>query len=292
MPKIVWKETLLRLIPIIVLLVFIAFETYRYESQNIILKSKISELETSLQSSKSSAANLKIEKEGLEQRLRDEEEENSSLLNQNRKISKKVDTLTKLTETDPELLVKYSKVYFLNENYVPKSLATIDSKYLFSKDKPLEILRDVDPFLKDLLNDAEDDGVVIFIASAYRSFGEQATLKSAYRVTYGAGTANQFSAEQGYSEHQLGTALDFISPVNGILSVSFDVTPEYKWLEKNAYRYGFILSYPQNNAYYQYEPWHWRFVGTSLARKLHRENKYFYDLDQREIDPYLVKIFD
>lgn len=286
------KGSFIHLLPVFILLIFASYGVYKYESQNIILGSKITELETRLQSSETFALNLKIEKEGLEENLKDEQGRTSSLASQNKKISKKVDTLTKLTETDPELLIKYSKVYFLNENYAPRKLDKIDTKYLFTKDKPQEILDDVSDYLKDLLEEAVEDHVSLLIASAYRSFGTQALLKSSYSVIYGAGSANQFSADQGYSEHQLGTAVDFISPANGTLTTAFDMTPEYAWLVENAYKYGFVLSYPKNNAYYQYEPWHWRFVGTALARKLNKDNKFFYDLDQRDIDAYLVKIFD
>jgi D-alanyl-D-alanine carboxypeptidase len=86
-------------------------------------------------------------------------------------------------------------------------------------------------------------------------------LKSQYRVTYGAGTANSFSADQGYSEHQLGTTVDFTTPKVGGTLTGFDKTDSYKWLQNNAYKYGFILSYPSSNGYYIFEPWHWRFVG-------------------------------
>jgi zinc D-Ala-D-Ala carboxypeptidase len=203
-----------------------------------------------------------------------------------------VDTLEKLSKTDKELLQKYSKVYFLNEHYVPPRLKNIDKEFLFNKEKPMQIHASVDSYLEDLLEDADDDDISLQIISAFRSFGTQATLKSNYSVTYGAGTANQFSADQGYSEHQLGTTVDFTTPELGAAFSTFDKTTAYEWLRKNAYRYGFVLSYPPGNAYYQFEPWHWRFVGTDLARKLHRENKYFYDLDQREIDKYLISIFD
>jgi hypothetical protein len=53
-----------------------------------------------------------------------------------------------------------------------------------------------------------------------------------------------------------------------------------------------VLSYPKNNKYYIYEPWHWRYVGVSLATWLHDNGKYLYDVDQREIDEYLLTIFD
>jgi len=60
----------------------------------------------------------------------------------------------------------------------------------------------------------------------------------------------------------------------------------------NAHKYGFTLSYPEGNQYYVFEPWHWRFVGEDLARDLKRDERHFYDLDQRAIDGYLLEIFD
>ena len=150
----------------------------------------------------------------------------------------------------------------------------------------------IEPFLKILLDVATSSNVDIRIISAYRSFGTQSELKSSYTVVYGAGTANKFSADQGYSEHQLGTTVDFTTAKLGANFSAFEKTQTFQWLAAEAYKYGFILSYPKNNAYYRFEPWHWRFVGRSLAEKLHNEGKFFYDLEQREIDKYLVSIFD
>ncbi len=207
-------------------------------------------------------------------------------------IDSTVGTLAKLSETDPELLKKYSKVYFLNEHYVPLSLATIDPIYTSDKSRVYQIHSSVAPHLNALLAAAKTDGLNLLIGSAYRSFGTQAALKTQYKVIYGAGTANAFSADQGYSEHQMGTTVDFTTASStGNLS-GFETKPEYPWLQANAYKYGFILSYPPNNAYYKFEPWHWRYVGVALATKLHNDNMYFYDMDQRIIDTYLVSIFD
>ena len=136
------------------------------------------------------------------------------------------------------------------------------------------------------------EGIDISVLSGYRSFGTQASLKSQYSVTYGAGTSNKFSADQGYSEHQLGTTVDFTTKKTGEPLTGFDKTPAYEWLLQNAYRFGFILSYPKGNAYYVFEPWHWRFVGVYLATYLHDQNKYFYDMPKRDIDQYLINIFD
>ncbi len=208
------------------------------------------------------------------------------------KITGTVNTLEKLSKTDPELLHKYSKIFFLNEHYAPERLSEIDSAYLYSEKKVELIHSLVWPHLKNLLEAAKAINVTLYIKSAYRSFDEQKSVKSAYTVVYGKGSANQFSADQGYSEHQLGTTVDFTTTdVNGSLS-GFEKTPAYLWMQINAYKYGFILSYPQNNSYYIFEPWHWRYVGIALATRLNAEGKHFYDLDQREIDKYLPDIFD
>lgn len=207
-------------------------------------------------------------------------------------ISNTVGTLEKLSKTDPELLQKYSKVYFLNEHYVPERLVEIDAEYRYSDRSPERIHIQVWPHLEKLLDAAKVDSVSLYVKSAYRSFAEQKSLKSRYSVTYGMGTSNQFSAEQGYSEHQLGTTVDFITTGLGGQLSGFEKTQVYQWLQNHAFQYGFILSYPPNNSSYIFEPWHWRFVGVKFATYLHDQNKYFYDLDQREIDEYLVNVFD
>lgn len=206
-------------------------------------------------------------------------------------IGNTVGTLKKLAQTDEELLKKYSKIYFLNENYAPAKLADIDKQYLYNGSANFMIHADVWPRLKELLSNAHGEDINLLIASAFRSYGAQASLKSEYKVLYGSG-ANQFSADQGYSEHQLGTAVDFTTAKVGGEFSKFKSDPAFEWLKKNAHKYGFVLSYPEGNAYYKFEPWHWRFVGVTLAARLHDDGRYFYDLSQREIDTYLIKLFD
>ena len=155
----------------------------------------------------------------------------------------------------------------------------------------MSIHSDVLPFLEDLLEEAKKDGIDIRVLSGYRSFTEQETLKNTYSIQYGTG-ANQFSADQGYSEHQLGTTVDFTTATIGQNTALFKGSDAHNWLMENASKYGFIMSYPENNEYYVYEPWHWRFVGKDLARDLKKDNKKFYDLEQREIDGYIAELFD
>ena len=249
------------------------------------------QFKTSLEALSTDLSISRQENASLTDALQTEQGKNTAFADQISNIASTVGTLKKLSQTDPELLKKYSKVYFLNENYIPSSLSDISQEFISDKNRTLKIHTDVLPHLEELLRNAASSGVTIQIASAYRSFKEQTSLKSSYKLTYGSG-ANKFSADQGYSEHQLGTAVDFTTPKIGGGLAGFDKTAEYQWLLDNAYRYGFIISYPKENSYYQFEPWHWRYVGITLATNLHDENKHFYDMAQREIDSYLVHIFD
>lgn len=207
-------------------------------------------------------------------------------------ITGTVTNLQKLSKIDPELLSKYSKVFFLSDTYAPARLVDIPTAYSYSEKRQSQIVPEVLPYLEKMLEQAKADGIALYIDSAYRSFANQRALKGQYVVTYGAGTANQFSADQGYSEHQLGTTIDLITTGTGGGLPGFDTTPAYTWVTANAYRYGFTLSYPKDNGYYMFEPWHWRFVGVKLATDLHTAGTYFYTMDQRAIDAYLISLFD
>lgn len=257
---------------------------YRTAKELNAVKTELGDTQMKLAQSEENAQNLS-------DKLATEVYRNTLFSGQISQIANTVDKLDKLSKTDKELLQKYSKVYFLNENYVPESLAAIPADYLYEKDKEAKIHTKVLPYLEGFIKDARRNGVNLEIISAYRSFGEQSSLKASYTTVYGSG-ANKFSADQGYSEHQLGTTVDFTTSALGANFDKLDSTDAYKWLSGNAYKYGFILSYPKGNSYYQYEPWHWRFVGRSLALRLHEENQNFYDLDQRIIDNYLINIFD
>ena len=114
---------------------------------------------------------------------------------------------------------------------------------------------------------AKADGLNIFIVSGFRSYSYQEGLYNRYAARDGAEKADTYSARAGYSEHQSGLAADLNSVSN-----SFAESPEAIWLSNNCYRYGFILRYPQgktDETGYQYEPWHFRYVGTELASELY-----------------------
>lgn len=263
------------------------------------LQNKVTQMETELSTAKDTIEELNRDLDlahttltETQDVLQREQNRNEEFEEQIERITGTVATLDKLAKTDEELLMKYSKVFFLNEHYKPERLREIDDKWKYSEDRTHQLHSQVMPYFEDMVEAAEDDGIDLWVVSAYRSFDTQAQLKGAYTVTYGTG-ANAFSADQGYSEHQLGTAIDFTTAnMNGGLTAAFENTEAYKWLTENAHDYGFTLSYPSGNAYYVFEPWHWRFVGKSLATDLARDNAHFYDWEQRKIDEYLIEIFD
>lgn len=117
------------------------------------------------------------------------------------------------------------------------------------------------------------------VCSGYRSYSYQYNLY--YRTYYNQERAKNpglsdeeifkiidtYSARPGTSDHQTGLCVDFYE-----LEETFENRAAFKWLEKNAYKFGFILRFPKGKTDitgYTYEPWHWRFVGQLSAYKIY-----------------------
>lgn len=124
--------------------------------------------------------------------------------------------------------------------------------------------------LRALVSDAAAAGFDLAIQSAYRSFAYQETTFQYWVDLQGYDHAIRTSARAGHSEHQLGTAVDLRS-LRGPAAWDVDdwaSTPEGAWVAENAWRYGFVMSYPSGKEHvtcYAYEPWHFRYVGRELA---------------------------
>ena len=261
----------------------------RLTEANNELNAEISSLNQQLTDRDQTITMINSQLKEVTERLEDEEARLSPIRQTLSTVAEDVARQDKLASIDPELLQKYSRVYFLNENYVPSSLSTIPEEWTFKNE---QFHTRALPFLTNMLTDAQDDGVKLAVASAYRSFDRQQQIKQQYQVIYGEG-ANQFSADQGYSEHQLGTTVDITSAENEYqLTESFENTTAFEWLSNNADKYGFVMSYPPNNEYYDYEPWHWRFVGTELADQLADNDAYLYELDERQLQEFRLELFD
>jgi len=121
---------------------------------------------------------------------------------------------------------------------------------------------------EQMVADAETQGVFLVPISGFRTVEDQQYLFFEIKAERAqtASTRAEVSAPPGYSEHHTGFAIDIgdANQPNADLSITFEDTEAFKWLEVNAPRYNFELSFPEGNPQgVQYEPWHWRFVGNS-----------------------------
>ncbi len=137
------------------------------------------------------------------------------------------------------------------------------------------------PDLQDMLQDMSQAGLSPLICSSYRSQERQQELydnKVQRVMAEGASReaaqaeAARWVARPGTSEHQTGLAVDIVSLSNQMLDETQESTPEFQWLAENAWKYGFILRYPNDKSEktgIAYEPWHFRFVGKEAAEEMH-----------------------
>ena len=114
--------------------------------------------------------------------------------------------------------------------------------------------------------DARAQGITLEPISGFRSIQEQKYLFFKVKESRVQETTKraQVSAPPGYSEHHTGYAVDIGDGKNpsSNLNDNFEKTDAFHWLEKNANRYSFEMSFPRNNVQgVSYEPWHWRFIG-------------------------------
>ncbi|MBQ9023693.1 MAG: M15 family metallopeptidase [Bacilli bacterium] len=139
--------------------------------------------------------------------------------------------------------------------------------YSLPKDyDPGKINDDALKAFEEMRQAASKDKITLWIQSGYRSYKTQEELYNNYVKQNGKEKADTFSARPGHSEHQSGYAMDL-----NIIDSSFEGTKEAIWIEKNCYKYGFILRYPKGKEKitgYKYEPWHLRYLGKDLAKKV------------------------
>jgi D-alanyl-D-alanine carboxypeptidase len=130
------------------------------------------------------------------------------------------------------------------------------------------------PDLRAMARAARADGIGLAILSAYRSYARQASTFGHWVAVAGRREALARSARAGHSEHQLGTTIDFTGARGSLPWRGSDwaMTDAGAWLMDNAWRHGFVLSYPRAQrrlTCYAYEPWHYRYVGRDVASAIH-----------------------
>lgn len=161
--------------------------------------------------------------------------------------------------------VLVNKYHKLDENYEPSDLTIIDSKYASGTQK---LRKEAQIKFEEMASDMAKENLKIYAGSTYRSYTYQKGLYDRYVKKDGFAAAETYSARSGYSEHQLGLAVDIVNDKWDYLSEN---DKEYDYLVKNSYKYGFILRYPRGSEYvtgYMFEDWHFRYLGIELATKV------------------------
>ncbi len=209
-----------------------------------------------------------------------------------------------LTAGAGEYLILANKEHPLSKDHVPENLVEYSGKTYYEKEVMLEAR--VAQAVLSMTREMEADGISdLFVTSGYRSYTYQQRLFANYLASEMSGISTEayayfgedyiaknytqkgltklnktdatvvvksYSAEAGYSEHQTGLCVDFITSTMSTLDRSFETSEAFAWLSENAYRFGFILRYPETKEEvtgYSYEPWHYRFVGREVATAIY-----------------------
>lgn len=165
-------------------------------------------------------------------------------------------------EAQNDLTILVNKYHKLPDDYEPSDLVALSysSNYYLRKEA-------AEAFEK-LTDAALLEGVIFYPFSPYRSYETQKKLYNNYKNRDGEKKADTYSARPGFSEHQLGLAVDVRSN-----TLTDNLTPEhYEWMLNNSYKYGFIVRYPKGKQHitqFIEEPWHLRYLGIELATKVH-----------------------
>ena len=181
---------------------------------------------------------------------------------------------------DLDVTVLVNKEHILDKDYVPLEMYVVDEnennfhQFKDASFKPM-LRSDIKEYVDKLINDAQGLGLPIIVDSGYRSYNYQQVVLDALIKEKG-NEAFKLVALPGASEHQTGLAIDFAYYENGIYNDDVkENDKEAIWLKNNAWKYGFILRYPkgkENVTGYNFEPWHFRFVGLKLAKYLFKND--------------------
>lgn len=194
-------------------------------------------------------------------------------------------TSIKKIQNPGSLFVLVNKFYQLPEDYIPEDLEKIDEQF---NPSGLVLRHEAREAFETMCRQALQEGIKLEAISTFRSYDYQ------YKVYYKnmlpdmkleeyQAIRDKVSARAGHSEHQTGLAVD----IND-LEQTFENTIEGQWLAKNSYRFGFILRYPKGTEHitgYDYEPWHFRYLGHHLAEDVYRSTLTYDEYYHKFISP-------
>ena len=173
--------------------------------------------------------------------------------------SSKRDDRTYTIEDPSNMLVLIKNGFSVPSDYVPSDLRDVNIPY---QSEVGQLRDEAATALENMYKDGLKQGYSIAIKSSYRSY-----------AMYDAAYAASLVSIPGSSEHQCGLSVDLTSQsvMDGTYG-TFGETSDYNWVEENAYKYGFILRFPENTGARTgatNEPWHFRYVGKEAAKEIH-----------------------
>lgn len=172
------------------------------------------------------------------------------------------------TDVSKGNLMLVNKYHKLSEDYTPKEVTTISLKYAYPDNK---LAKEVLDAYEKMWKSAKNEGITLIATSAYRTFESQERVYDNF-LKNGEEYADNYAARPGFSEHQTGLSVDIFG--YGTTKKTFEDSPSFTWLQENAHKYGFILRYPkgkENLTGYNYEAWHYRYVGVKDATRIKNE---------------------
>lgn len=168
---------------------------------------------------------------------------------------------TKETDISKGNAMLVNKYNYLPNDYEPTDIVSISNWYAYSGHSTKKEVYDA--YVK-MWKKAKEAGNTLLVNSSYRTRDEQSEEYD--------NSSDEYASRPGFSEHQTGLALDIVT--YDTIGNDFENSSEFKWLQENSYKYGFILRYPKDKediTGYNYESWHYRYLGVSLATKVHDE---------------------
>ena len=177
-------------------------------------------------------------------------------------------------EKNPDSLLAYvNKHRYINKNYEPSDLVEMDDKYSNNYFGVNKLRSEAYEHFKQMVDDANKQGIEFVADTTYRSFNEQESIYNNYAYEHTREETDLYAARPGYSEHELGTAID----ISNVWYIE-EGDEEYEWIKKNAWKYGFIMRYKKGKediTKYAAEDWHIRYVGVKDATLIYNKGLTF-----------------
>lgn len=173
----------------------------------------------------------------------------------------------KTSNVNDDTLMIASKIYTIEE-YIPDDLNEIPSEYIMQGNNYLRNVA-LSAYI-EMAEAARKENQYFYVSTSYRSYSFQEVLYNKYLLNDPREVVDTYSSRPGYSDHQTGLTVDIRD-----YNKSFDDvkdTPPFLWLKDNSYKYGFIMRYPEGKediTRYEYEWWHFRYVGKQAAQIIH-----------------------